>query len=177
LEPYFAFTADRVPAARSFLDCLLTDTRSHPLTLVHGDFSPKNVLVHEGRLVLLDHEVIHWGDPSFDLGFGLTHLLSKANHVAAVRTEFASAAVHFWDAYSAQLGDVPWAAPLEARAVRSALGCLLARVEGRSPLEYLDDAARGRQRRASLAMMADPPPTVAALTERFIREIDARADN
>ena len=59
---------------------------------MHGDYSPKNVLVHDGRLVLLDHEVIHFGDPGFDLGFSLTHLLSKAHHLPAERENFATAA-------------------------------------------------------------------------------------
>ena len=62
----------------------------------HGDYSPKNVLIHEGRLVLLDHEVIHFGDPAFDLGFSLTHFLSKAHHLPALRREFAAAAGKYW---------------------------------------------------------------------------------
>ena len=177
LEPYFAYTAERVPAAHRFLHRLLDDIRAHPLTLVHGDYSPKNILVHDERLVLLDHEVIHWGDPSFDLGFGLTHLLSKAHHLPALRPAFATAAVRFWAAYAEEVGGVPWARELEARAVRSTLGCLLARVDGRSPLEYLDRTERHRQRDVTLGLMSDPPPTVAALADRFRTEIDARADD
>ena len=177
LEPYYAYTADRVPPARAFLHRLLDDIRSHPLTLVHGDYSPKNVLVHAGRLVLLDHEVIHWGDPAFDLGFGLTHLLSKAHHLPKVRSSFSELAVRFWRLYEAEIGDVPWAPKLETRAVGATLGCLLARVDGRSPLEYLGSAERRRQRAAALALMGDPPLTVEGLTGRFLWEIDARADD
>jgi len=177
LEPYYAYTAERVPGARPFLHALLDDIRGNPLTLVHGDFSPKNVLVHGHRLVLLDHEVIHWGDPSFDLGFGLTHLLSKAHHLAEHRRAFASAVVRFWGGYFGELGAMPWRHELEPRAVRATLGCLLARVDGRSPLEYLGPGERDRQRSATLALMADPPRTVAELAARFVEEIETGADD
>lgn len=157
LEPYWSYTAERVPAARSFLLRLIDDVRARPLTLVHGDYSPKNVLVHDGRLVLLDHEVIHWGDPAFDLGFGHTHLLAKALHVAHRQADFADASRRHWRTYRDSVGDVPWLDDLEPRAVRATLGCLLARVDGRSPLEYLSERERDRQRAAGISLMADPP--------------------
>jgi aminoglycoside phosphotransferase (APT) family kinase protein len=171
LEPYWAYTAERVPVARAFLLRLIDDVRARPLTLVHGDYSPKNVLVHDGRLVLLDHEVIHWGDPAFDLGFGHTHLLAKALHVAGRRQEFADASRRLWRVYRETVGDTPWAGDLEAWAVRATLGCLLARVDGRSPLEYLSEAERGVQRRAALALMAEPPPSYEALANRWLEGI------
>ena len=82
LEPYYQFTANQIsqkPAA--FLEQLIADTRLHRITLTHGDYSPKNVLIYKDKLVLLDYEVIHWGDPAFDLGFSMTHLLSKAHYM------------------------------------------------------------------------------------------------
>ncbi len=168
LEPYYGYTATQVAAAAAFLTDLIAATLARRDTIVHGDYSPKNVLVHDGRLILLDHEVIHFGDPGFDLGFSLTHLLSKAHHLPAKRADFAAAAVAYWADYRDTLGDVPFAADLEPRAVRHTLGCLLARVRGRSPLEYLDAEERTRQADAVVCLMADPPPTVAALAERFI---------
>src|SRR5262249_15074504 len=125
VEPYYEYTAAREPDAAVFLAGLVADTRARRLAPVHGDFSPKNVLGHAGRLVLLDHEVIHFGDPAFDVGFGLTHLLAKAHHVRGGRDAFAAAARRFAEAYAAELAGVPWAAEVEAFAVRHALGCLL----------------------------------------------------
>ena len=173
LEPYYEYGARRVPEARDFLEGLATSTRERRLTLVHGDYSPKNVLVHEDRLVLLDHEVVHVGDPGFDVGFGLTHLLSKAHHVPRSRGALADAARGTWAAYDEALGEVPWRAGHEARAVRHAVGCLLARVEGRSPLEYLDEGERARQRAAAVALTRRPPATVAELVERFLEAVRA----
>jgi tRNA A-37 threonylcarbamoyl transferase component Bud32 len=172
IEPYYVYTWTQIPATAQFYDALIADTRARRLTLTHGDYSPKNILIHAGRLVLLDHEVIHFGDPAFDVGFALTHLLSKAHHLPALREQFAAAAGQLWREYRAALGDLPWTNELEPRAVRHALGCLLARVAGRSTLEYLDTAERARQRDAAIALMAQPPATVEELAEQFIRRLD-----
>src|SRR5215204_7730406 len=128
LEPYYGYTAEQVPDAADFLRTLVEETRARRDTLVHGDYSPKNVLVREGTLVLLDHEVIHFGDPAFDLGFSLTHFLSKAHHLPEHREAFADATRAFWNRYHAIVASEPWANDLEARAVRKTLGVMLARV-------------------------------------------------
>lgn len=161
LEAYYRATAAKVSATADFYARLIADTLAHRETLVHGDFSPKNVLIHRDRLVLLDHEVIHWGDPGFDLGFALTHLLAKARHVSNRREAFAQAARDFWAAYATETtGLFPG---LEPRAVRHTLGCMLARVDGRSPLEYLTPVARAAQRAAVLAQISAPPLAVGDL--------------
>lgn len=170
LEPYYGFSAQQAPAAAVFLHALIRETLARSITLVHGDYSPKNVLIHEGRLVLLDHEVIHFGDPAFDLGFSLTHFLGKAHHLPALRREFASGALEYWRVYSEALGASAralWAADLESRVVRHTLACLLARTVGRSPLEYLDSAERTHQRDAVLRIMPAAPASVADLISVF----------
>ncbi len=171
LEPYYSYTSIQVAEAASFLSALIDETRSTRLTLTHGDYSPKNVLVHRGKLMLLDHEVIHFGDPAFDLGFSLTHFLGKANHLPRLRRAFAEAAVDYWNVYREALGGTDWAKGLEERAVRHTLACTLARVAGRSPLEYLDASGRARQHRAALALMARPPLAVADLACQFIAKL------
>ena len=167
LEPYYGYSAQQAPGARDFVNSLIRDTLACRITLVHGDYSPKNILIHEGRLVLLDHEVIHYGDPAFDLGFSLTHFLSKAHHLPQMRREFAAAACAYWRAYSDALGAPGWAADLEPRAVRHTLACLLARTVGRSPLEYLSSAERARQRDAVLRIIRSAPATIAGLIAAF----------
>jgi fructosamine-3-kinase len=172
VEPYYGYTAEQVPGAADFLHRLMDETLACRETLVHGDYSPKNILVHQDRLILLDHEVIHFGDPAFDVGFSMAHLLSKAHHLPTLRGAFANAAAQYWRVYHVALADVPWAAWLEPRAVRHTLGCLLARVAGRSPLEYLDADERERQRRAVTLLMARPPQTISELIPRFLEELD-----
>lgn len=165
LEPYYRYTASRVPQAAAFYDALIADTLAVRASLVHGDFSPKNVLVHTGRLVLVDYEVAHWGDPAFDVGFSMTHLLGKANHLVAQRADFLAAAQGYWARYAGLVDGL--FDGLEARSVRHTLGCLLARVDGRSPLEYLTPDGRERQRNAALALIASPPASMALLIDRF----------
>lgn len=171
LEPYYAYTAEQVPRASSFYDILLQEARSHRLTLVHGDYSPKNILVYRERLILLDHEVIHFGDPAFDLGFSLTHLLSKAHHLRSHRNAFSEAANTFWKTYWREVVSAKWAEGMQGRSVRHTLGCLLARVAGRSPLEYLTDSDRARQKDIVVAMLDRPPKTVEELIERFVEDL------
>jgi 5-methylthioribose kinase len=168
LEPYYGYTAEQVPDAADFLRALVEETLSRRDTLVHGDYSPKNVLVREGTLVLLDHEVIHFGDPAFDLGFSLTHFLSKAHHLPGMREDFADAARFYWATYREIVEELPWAADIEERVVRHTLGCLLARVAGRSPLEYLDEGELALQREAVLALLPYPPESVPGLVEDFV---------
>ena len=167
LEPYYLYTASLHAIAQDFYTKLVDETRAQSLALVHGDYSPKNVLVYNGRLVLLDHEVIHWGDPCFDLGFSFTHLLSKAHHVAAQRQAFIDAAQFYWQVYVDSVDYLASLDGFEPRAVRHTLACLLARVDGRSPLEYLTPDEKERQRRLVLALMTDPPTTLPDLIHAF----------
>lgn len=168
LEPFYEYTAARVPEAARFLRDLADETRTLRHTLVHGDYSPKNILVRPSGLVLLDHEVIHWGDPMFDVGFALAHLLSKAHHVRSHREALAGAALLFWEHYRFASCSCLAGSENEARATRHALGCLLARAAGRSPVDYLSPAARSRQALACASLLERPPSTVAGLAERFL---------
>lgn len=167
LEPYYTHTASQIAPAASFLHNLCEETLNRQRTLVHGDYSPKNVLIREGKMVLLDHEVIHIGDPAFDVGFALTHLLSKAHHLRKHRATFKEAAHTFWQTYHQEVQHKGWD-ELQSGAVHHTLACLLARVAGKSPLEYLDEAAREQQQKAVLKLMETTPPDIPTLISEFI---------
>jgi 5-methylthioribose kinase len=173
LEPYYRYSAEQVPEAKRFMDQLIAETLAARLAFVHGDYSPKNILVYEDRLVLLDHEVAHYGDAAFDVGFSLTHLLSKALHVTHRRREFLHAAQVYVRTYLECLRGLDGLGDLEARAVRHTLACLLARVAGRSPLEYLTPAERQAQLRIALDWMPRPPLQLSTLVDAFSEELDA----
>jgi 5-methylthioribose kinase len=176
LEPYYLYTADRVPAASDFLRALSEETKRYKLSLVHGDFSPKNALLYRGKLVLLDYEVVHHGDPAFDVGFALTHFLSKANHMIEKRARLIAAAPLFWRVYLKEIAPLGWNA-IEPRIVRHILGCLLARVAGKSPLEYLTADEAAQQRGLTLLLMENPPNKVEDLIDEFAEKIEAHAKN
>src|ERR1700686_4415034 len=166
LEPYYLYTAQKIAEAAAFLNALARETLNHKDSLVHGDFSPKNTLIYRGKLILLDYEVVHFGDPAFDVGFGLTHFLSKAHHLGKRRTRLANAAALFWRVYFNEIAPLGWNA-IEPRAVRHTLGCLLARVAGKSPLKYLTAEEAARQKRVTLQLMANPPATITDLIAGF----------
>jgi len=170
LEPYYEYTTTQAPEATDFLRALIASTRARHACLVHGDYSPKNILVSSGRLILLDHEVVHWGDPAFDLGFALAHLLSKARHLPSHRKALVAAATTFVNSYS----DSHLLATVEESRVRDhMLGCLLARVAGRSQLEYLTEAEKERQKRRVLRLMTE---SIYYLPELFQRTCDDADD-
>ncbi|MEZ4663280.1 MAG: phosphotransferase [Caldilineaceae bacterium] len=176
LEPYYGYTAAQLPWAADFLRTLIAQTRQRALTLVHGDYSPKNVLVREGRLVLLDHEVIHWGDPAFDIGFAMTHLLSKAHYLTNQRAAFTQAAQLFWNRYKDGLTPEgqpaeSWLRELEDFAVRHTLACLLARAAGRSPLEYLSPTQRQKQAAAAQVVIDDKTESMEDLIHGFVNSV------
>jgi Ser/Thr protein kinase RdoA (MazF antagonist) len=157
VDPYLRVTAERRPhlaaAIGKHTDRMLTVQEC----LVHGDFSPKNMLVESSRpraVILLDHEVCHWGDPSFDTAFCLTHLHLKACTFPQRASDFMDLAGAFWDAYDAN-------AALECRTV-GMVGCLLAaRVDGKSPAEYLTtEELRQRVRRLAERILLDEVHTL-----------------
>jgi aminoglycoside phosphotransferase (APT) family kinase protein len=171
IEPYYLYTAQQVVAASNFLAQVVASTRSNRICLVHGDYSPKNVLVHDQQLVLLDHEVVHFGDPAFDIGFSMTHLLSKAHHMPVHRARFREAALGYWSVYRRDVQDEDWSADVEPRAIRSTLACLLARVAGRSQLEYLELPERQNQRQVVLKLIAETPADVPDLICKFVASL------
>jgi hypothetical protein len=115
----------------------------------------------------LDHEVVHWGDGAFDVGFALAHLISKAHHLPAHRHAFIVCAELFWKSYREAFGSA--SQELEARAARHALGCLLARVEGCSPLEYLRAQECARQREVVVDLMHQPPASIPDTIKTFTK--------
>jgi 5-methylthioribose kinase len=174
VEPYYRYAAARVPESRSFLAALVMETFNTRLSLVHGDYSPKNILLFQGKMVLLDHEVIHFGDPAFDVGFALAHLLSKAHHLRDKRPLLVQASLLFAERYLDGLNGLEWRSTMESRAVRHTVACLLARVAGRSTLEYLGIDERVQQQEIAREMMKSPPKYVSGLINEFHERLNCQ---
>jgi len=167
LGPFYHQSAKNVPEAVAFINQLISETRERQLCLVHGDFSPKNLLIIQGGIVLLDHEVVHFGDPAFDVGFFLAHFLSKAHHLPAHQAKFLAAVRQFIEMYIASLSASPLRNAIEEPSVKHTLACMLARAVGKSPLEYLTDSERNTQREIVVALMKQPPNSIDDLVDRF----------
>lgn len=174
LDPYYRHVARVHPDLQGPLAELLDSVWQHRRALVHGDFSPKNLLVWPQALMLIDFEVGHYGDPAFDLGFFLTHLVLKTLRNEQRHAEYLQLATDFWETYRATLegpiGPTEWQA-LEARAQFHLAGCLLARVDGKSRVDYPVPAARVR--RMARDMLTVPPVTWNETTVRLAASADA----
>jgi aminoglycoside phosphotransferase (APT) family kinase protein len=168
VDPYLRVTAERRPHLAQAIDRHTHRMMSTRDCLVHGDYSPKNLLVEPDRpeaVVLLDHEVSHWGDPTFDLAFCLTHLHLKACVFSARTAQFLDLAQLFWTSY---LQASRPANPLRLeRDTVGLLGCVLAaRVDGKSAAEYLTTHdLRERVRGLAERILLDEPRTLRAVRE------------
>jgi aminoglycoside phosphotransferase (APT) family kinase protein len=169
LSPFYRVVAARHPAvAARIADCVaqLETTRD---CLVHGDYSPKNVLVGPDGLMVLDFEVAHTGAAVFDVAFMQSHLVLKALHRAGSAAAIAVAAAAFLTAYETAAGDITGAR--DGTGAGDLLGAhvaclLLARVDGLSPAPYLTPATAGVVRELALALLAEPGPGITDIWQR-----------
>lgn len=152
IDPFYRTVARAHPDLTSRLDDLAASMESPPArTFVHGDFSPKNILVHRSGLTLVDFETAHAGDPAFDLGFFLSHLLLKAFRTAPAADPFMELIGAFWASY------LDRHATDRRRAIPHAAACALARVDGKSPVDYLGQSTRDAVRRFARSALLEPP--------------------
>jgi 5-methylthioribose kinase len=132
VDPFHRRIAAQHPHLAEIINAEVTRMLGTRRALVHGDYSPKNVIVYPDRILLLDCEVAHWGDPAFDAAFLLCHLLLDGAQEPDFADVFASVAVEAWRTYRTQGGLA------DDASVIAELGCLLlARVDGKSPLAHL----------------------------------------
>lgn len=171
LEPYLLATARAHPDRAEALRGLAATTAATHRALVHGDVSPKNILAGPDGPVFLDAECAWWGDPAFDVAFCLNHLLLKCLWTPAATAGFLACFDALARAYIAAIAWEPPAA-LEARAARLLPGLFLARVDGKSPVEYITAAAdKDRVRRVARALLATPPARLATVRDAWAAEL------
>lgn len=166
LDPYYRTTALRHPDLRPQFEILMEESRNRRVSAVHGDWSPKNFLIAPGTVMAIDFEVIHFGDPAFDTAFLLNHLLMKTFYLPDWSGRLAMLAARFWKTFREGLpADSGW---LEAATLQH-LGCLLlARIDGKSPAEYLaEQGLRERVRNFARQLILTPPKTINEVFERL----------
>lgn len=147
LDPYYRTVAQRYPEFAPPLQELIDSVGENAVALTHADFSPKNLLVYPAGLMMVDFETGHFGDPAFDLGFFLSHLVLKTHFHAAHDMQAAAECQRliatFWHHYRTQMAAKVSPGEYDhliARGIRHLAGCAWARLDGKSPVDYLDDA-------------------------------------
>jgi 5-methylthioribose kinase len=167
IDPYWRTVAHHHSDLAPVIEQIIGVMEAEALALVHGDYSPKNIFVtNGGDLVLLDAEVAHWGDPTFDVAFCLNHFLLKAIFHGANGAPFVRGAEEFWSAYKQVTGPTALYDGVTARLPGQLAALFLARVDGKSPVEYLigDTVKQSTVRKiARSALLAYPQSCLAAL--------------
>ena len=157
VDPFYRRIQERRPevadAVRPLIDRLLSSSDG----LCHGDYSPKNILTHEHGFTLVDYETAHLGDPTMDLGFCLSHLLLKAVKRWDDRERHVELTRRFWRGYMAETTFLPHA-ELQGRGIEHCGVCLLARIDGTSPVDYLpEEGQREQVRRIGRRILRERP--------------------
>jgi len=170
LEPYLVATAFDHPDLEGPLNALAATTAATRRALVHGDVSPKNILIGPRGPMFLDAECAWFGDPAFDISFCLNHMLLKC----LWRPQWGGRYLAAFDALaSAYLAEVDWEPPaeLERRAARLLPGLFLGRIDGKSPVEYVNEAAdRDAVRRVARDLLVHPVDRLAEVSGHWARE-------
>ena len=170
--PFLAFASARAhPDRADALHALVETTARNRRALVHGDVSPKNILIGPQGPVFLDAECAWYGDPAFDVAFCLNHLLLKCLWTPRAAREL----LQCYDVLArSYLGGVDWESrgALEGRAARLLPGLFLARIDGKSPVEYLTEAAdKERVRRVARTLLAAPVKRLPDIRAAWAREL------
>lgn len=174
IEPYLLHTARGHPDLSQRITSLAEQVAATKKALVHGDVSPKNILVGSAGPIFLDAECAWYGEPAFDLAFCLTHLLLKSVWRPQWTNRYDQCFEALADSY---LASVDWEprADLEARAAALVSAFLLARVDGKSPVEYLtSDNDRAFVREAARSFLQQTPVTLSQLATDWKHRIGNR---
>jgi aminoglycoside phosphotransferase (APT) family kinase protein len=163
VDPFILAAAREHPNIAERLETVAAHLDSARIALVHGDFSPKNILVGGPHgLIILDAECATFGDPAFDVAFCLTHLMLKQLSNSANRIQAAEAFHNFLTSYKRGLVWESWDG-FEQRLVNLLPALILARIDGKSPVDYLDSATRDVVRTFAVNWIAQPSRSISAL--------------
>lgn len=174
LAPYLEATATAHPELADILTGLVLTTAETRTALVHGDVSPKNILAGPDGPVFLDAECAWYGDPAFDLAFCLNHLLLKCLAVPTAKDGF----LECFDAMAESYLEIVTAEPaqaIETRTARLLPGMFLARIDGKSPVEYLSrEGDKERVRGSACAWLQNPVERLSDIRRMWNEDLDGR---
>ena len=176
LKPYFETTGHRHSRLRSFFASVIQRTLETELALVHGDVSPKNILVTADGPILLDAECATFGDPAFDLAFCLNHLILKSFFRQSLLDRYVALFDGMSEAYQPH---ITWERidKFDERCASLLAALLLARIDGLSPVEYLtDEPTRERVRQLAIGLIDSGISRTLHVRKRWLECFEGRAE-
>ncbi len=175
ISPYIDFLQTAYPNLKQPLEDAARELACASECLVHGDLSPKNILVGQERVILLDCEVAWFGDPAFDLAFLVNHLCLKALYHDPKYVDTRKLVDPFLGEYFSErampLGE---RRKLEARTAKLLAILLLARADGKSPVEYLDDSKFAFIRKFAVPRISEPAANLNSLLDDWFRALESQ---
>jgi 5-methylthioribose kinase len=165
VEPFYRRIQERRPEIAEAVTPIIDRMVSRKEALCHGDYSPKNILTHDRGFTLVDYETAHFGDPTMDLGFFLSHLILKAVKNDSLRRRYFDLTHAFWRGYGQVVRFRPLA-ELQADGIEHFAVCALARIDGTSPVDYLpEEPKREAVRRLGRRILRERPVQWEAVLE------------
>lgn len=171
LEPYLIHSSLRHTDVSPHLESLASELSDSRSVLIHGDVSPKNIMFRNSVPVILDAECATMGDPSFDVSFCLNHLVLKAVHLCGSRSRYLSSILNFWDSYSSHITWEP-VDLVESRICRLLPALMLARIDGKSPVEYLTSSEREVVRDCALGFIVSPSESLGVMVDSLMNFLE-----
>jgi 5-methylthioribose kinase len=167
VDPFYRRVQERRPEVAEYIGPLIEYMMTARDALCHGDYTPKNLLTQAGDFMLVDYETAHFGDPTMDVGLFLAHLVLKAVKHHPRHEPFFELTRAFWQGYGSAVRFKPLA-ELEARGIQHLAVCLLARIDGTSPVDYLpEEEQRGAMRGLARRVLGEKPKHWTELLEHL----------
>jgi len=175
IEPYLLATAEKNELLASFFIAEAKRLSETKFCLVHGDYSPKNILVNEERLVILDCEVAWYGDPVFDIAFLLNHFVLKALYLKEGASKLMQMAELVWESYITIINKKV-DSRFENRVIHLLPMLMLARVDGKSPVEYLSTENQNVVREFVIKELPNSSKTFKEFKENWLQTVNKITD-
>jgi 5-methylthioribose kinase len=157
VDPFYRRVQERRPEVAEAVEPIISRLLSRKIALCHGDYSPKNILTHGQGFMLVDYETAHFGDPTMDLGFFLSHLILKAIKHSPDHQRYFDLTRVFWRGYEDMVRFRPLL-ELQTEAIEHFAVCALARIDGTSPVDYLrEEPKREAARRIGRHILWERP--------------------
>lgn len=150
ISPYIEFTVRKHPELKDDAERVIQEMTRNGITLVHGDYSPKNIMVQGRAISVLDYEVAHYGHPAFDLAFFFNHMILKSVKFPELSDTFLNLLQYMYHIYFSNVTFMD-GKELEDCTVRTLALLMIARVDGKSPVEYLVGDAEKQERVRKIA--------------------------